>query len=322
MVEVLETRRFPVGRLVLLASARSAGSRMRFRGEEVAVRELRPESFAGCDIALFSAGAAVSREFAPRAWEHGCPVIDNSSAFRMEPDVPLVVPEVNPAEAGKYTKRGIIANPNCSTIQLVHVLKPLHDEARLKRLVVATYQSVSGGGQAGMDELARQTGEIATGQKPTLKKWPHPIAFNVLPQCDDFVDGGYTKEEMKVVNETRKILGEPDLRVTATAVRVPVLVSHSEAVNAEFERPLPPERARELLRKFPGIEVVDDPANRRYPLAIEAAGKYPTFVGRIRQDFSVPHGLNLWVVADNLLKGAALNAVQIAELLVAKPSPA
>ncbi len=313
MREILEERGFPVSELRLLASERSRGLRLPFRGAEVEVQVLGEESFRGIDLALFSAGAEVSRRFAPLAVEAGAVVVDNSSAFRMQEDVPLVVPEVNPHDVDKH--RGIIANPNCSTIQMVVVLKPLHDRSPLRRVVVSTYQSVSGTGKDAVEELKEQSRRFLEGREPNPRVYPHPIAFNCLPHIDVFLDGGHTKEEMKMVNETRKIMGLPGLPVSATAVRVPVFIGHSESVNAEFEEEITPEEARSILAMAPGVEVVDDPANNRYPLALEAAGKDPCYVGRIRADTSCPRALNMWIVADNLRKGAALNAVQIAELI-------
>ncbi len=336
MIRVLEQRRFPVKQLVALASERSVGKRVRFVGSSVVVRRLTEESFHGVDLALFSAGADRSRQFAPIAAAGGTIVIDNSSAFRMDPQVPLVVPEVN-AEALRG-HRNIIANPNCSTIQMVVALKPLHDAARITRIVVATYQSASGAGTKAMYQLWAETGAM-------LKAWqrferrrngfrvagsngagkrssraaiarvlPDQIGFNVIPQVDMFLPDGSTKEEQKMVNETRKIFGEPSLPMSATCVRVPVFIAHSEAVNLAFERELSPERARQLLGRAEGVLVVDD-ERRRYPVPVDAAGNDPVYVGRIRRDPSVAHGLNLWVVSDNLRKGAALNAVQIAERL-------
>lgn len=314
MRRILEEREFPIGDIRLLASIRSKGRLLPFRGEEHEVQVLDHESFEGIDLALFSAGGSISKEYAPSAVRAGGVVVDNSSAFRMDPKVPLVVPEVNPAAAFEHD--GIIANPNCSTIQMVVVLKPLHDAFGIKRVVVATYQSVSGTGKNAVAELERQVDELREGRKPSAEVYPHEIAYNVLPHIDVFLDNLYTKEEIKVVNETRKIMNLPDLPITATAARVPVFVSHSEAVNVEFERSVSPENAREVLADAPGVEVVDDPEKDIYPLARDAAGKDPCYVGRIRRDFSVPHGLNLWVVSDNLRKGAALNAIQIAELLL------
>ena len=316
MREILEERDFPVAELRLLASERSRGMRFPFRGEEVEVEVLGEDSFHGLDLALFSAGAEVSRRYAPLAAARGVLVVDNSSAFRMEEDVPLVVPEVNPEDAFRH--RGIIANPNCSTIQMVVVLKPLHDAARLKRIIATTFQSVSGTGKAAVEELRAQTADVLEGKTPVPEVYPHQIAFNCLPHIDVFLPNGYTKEEMKMVNETRKIMGLPGLAVTATTVRVPVFVGHSESVYAEFEEAIDAERAREILRGAPGVEVVDDPSRSAYPLAVEAAGKDPCFVGRIRGDLSIENALNMWIVADNLRKGAALNAVQIAELVLGR----
>jgi aspartate-semialdehyde dehydrogenase len=322
MVRVLEERNFPIARLKLLASERSAGKvSVPFRDGELPVELLTEDSFKGCDIALFSAGGGVSQKFAPAAWKHGCVVVDNSSAWRMDPDVPLVVPEVNPQDIALYKKKGIIANPNCSTIQMVMVLKPIHDAAGIKRIVVSTYQSVSGTGWKAIVELEEQSRALMSGASPdsvACKVYPHRIAFNCLPHIDVFLDNGYTKEEMKMVNETRKILGDPTMAITATTVRVPVFRSHSESINIETKRKITPEEARRLLAAMPGVRVVDDPSKNIYPLATDAAGKNETLVGRIRADDSVENGLNLWVVADNIRKGAATNAVQIAEILASK----
>ena len=316
MVACLEERRFPVAELRPLASERSIGRTVTFQGREIPVEVLTPESFQGIDIALFSAGGSVSLKYAPLAVQAGAVVVDNSSAWRMEPDVPLVVPEVNPQEVAGYTKKGIIANPNCSTIQMVVVLKPLHDAARIKRVVVSTYQAVSGTGQKAVEELAAQVRALFNNQEVVKKVYPHRIAFNVLPHIDVFLDNGYTKEEMKMVNETRKIMGDDSIAVTATTIRVPVFYGHSESINIETERKLTPEEARRLLAAAPGVKVVDNPSKNEYPMPLEAAGQDLTLVGRIREDFSIPNGLNLWVVADNIRKGAATNAVQIAELLI------
>ncbi len=313
MVKVLEQRDFPVSRITLLASERSKGLQIKFRGDLIPVEVLNTNSFKGVDICLFSAGAGISREYAPIAVEEGAVVIDNSSAFRMEPEVPLVVPEVNGQEA--FKNKGIIANPNCSTIQMVVVIAPLHRKAVIERIVVTTFQSVSGTGKKAVDELERQVKQIQSGEHATCEVYPHQIAFNVLPHIDVFLKNGYTKEEIKMVNETKKILGEPDLRITATTVRVPVFVGHSESVNVQFSKSITPEEAREILVEAPGVEVIDDPERNLYPLPIHCAGKDPCFVGRIREDPSAPNSLNLWIVADNLRKGAALNAVQIAEIL-------
>ncbi len=314
MREILEERRFPVDDLKLLASERSRGRRLPFRGEDVEVQVLEEDSFRGVDLALFSAGAEISRRFAPLAVRAGALVVDNSSAFRMDPEVPLVVPEVNPQDA--FSHRGLIANPNCSTIQMVVALKPLHERSPLRRVVVTTFQSVSGTGKDAVEELREQSASVLEGREPVARVYPHPIAFNCLPHIDVFLPNGYTKEEMKMVEETRKIMGIPDLPVCATTVRVPVFIGHSESVNAEFEEAIDPEEARRILSVAPGVEVVDDPGSDLYPLPVDAAGKDACFVGRIRADISCPRALNLWIVADNLRKGAALNAVQIAELVL------
>jgi aspartate-semialdehyde dehydrogenase len=318
MIKTLEQRKFPVKTLKLLASSRSVGKTLSFRGEEIKVEELNENSFKGVDIGLFSPGGSVSLKFAPIAAASGCIVIDNTSAFRMDPDVPLVVPEVNEDAIKNYKTKGIIANPNCSTIQMVVVLKPLHDAAKIKRVVVSTYQAVSGTGQKAIHELEQQILAIYANKKVENKVYPYQIAFNCLPHIDSFIENGYTKEEMKMVNETKKILEDDGIAVTATTVRVPVFYGHSESVNIEFERELTPDEARKILSKAPGVKVVDDPSKNLYPLAIHAAGKDDTFVGRIRKDESIAHGLNMWIVADNIRKGAALNAVQIAEVLIKK----
>ena len=316
MREVLEEREFPVGELRLLASERSAGQFLPFKGRDIRVEVLQEDSFRDIDIGLFSAGGSVSAKFAPLAVAAGAAVVDNTGHFRMEPDVPLVVPEVNAKEIAKYTNRGIIANPNCSTIQMVVALKPIHDVARIKRVVVSTYQSVSGAGRRAMEELSQQVGALFNGRELKKEKFPHQIAFNCIPHIDVFTAGGYTKEELKMINETRKILAEPSLAVTATTVRVPVFCSHSESVNVETEKKLTVADVKALLREAPGIIVADQPEDNVYPMAIDATGKDATFVGRIREDNSIPNGLHLWVVADNLRKGAALTAVQIAEILI------
>jgi aspartate-semialdehyde dehydrogenase len=284
-----------------------------FDGNEVPIQVLTKDSFAGVDIALFSAGAELSREFAPIAVKAGAVVIDNSAAWRMTPEVPLVVPEVNVHDIQRH--KGIIANPNCSTIQMVVALKPLHDEARIKRIVVTTFQSVSGTGKDAMDELMVECQDLLSFKSASPKVYPYQIAFNCLPQIDDFLPSGYTKEEMKMVHETRKIMGDQSIQVTATTVRVPVYVGHSEAVNIETERKLSANEARAILSTAPGVLLYDDPAHKIYPMPLEVAGKDEVYVGRIREDESIANGLNLWVVADNLRKGAALNAVQIAEHL-------
>ena len=315
MVRMLELRKFPIKALRLFASERSAGKSLIFKNNQVLVEALRADAIKDIDIAIFSAGASISKEFAPLFAAKGVFVIDNSSAWRMDPLIPLAVPEVNPDSVRKDTK--IIANPNCSTIQMVVVLKPLHDAAGLQSVRVATYQSVSGAGQKGIQELEVQTKSWAAGRPvPAPKKIPHQIAFNLVPQIDVFTENGYTKEEMKMVNETQKILGLPDVKVSATCVRVPVFRSHSEAVWIETKRPISVPEARKLLASAPGVVLQDDPEKGSYPMPLPAEGQQATFVGRIRQDLVSPNGLSFWVVSDNLLKGAALNAVQIAELLV------
>jgi aspartate-semialdehyde dehydrogenase len=314
--EVLEERQFPVGELRLLASERSAGQFLPFQNKQVRVDILKEDSFRGIDIGLFSAGASLSAKFAPLAVAAGAVVVDNTSHFRMEPDIPLVVPEVNAKAIADYKTHGIVANPNCSTIQMVVALKPLHDAARIKRVVVSTYQSVSGAGRMAMEELSQQVGALFNGREIKKEKFPHQIAFNCIPHIDVFLEDGYTKEEWKMIHETRKILGEPELPVTATTVRVPVFCSHSESVNIETEKKLTAAQAKAILRDSPGVLLADVPEENIYPLAIDAVGKDATYVGRVREDHSVANGLNLWVVADNLRKGAALNAVQIAEILI------
>ena len=316
IMTALAEREFPADDVVALASSRSIGREVSFGDDDVLkVQGLDTYDFRGIDIVLSSPGAKVSDVFAPRAAKAGAVVIDNTSRFRMEPDVPLVVPEVNPQTIAQYAKRGIIANPNCSTIQMVVALKPLHDLARIKRVVVATYQSVSGAGRASMDELFNQTRAIYVNDPLKPEHFTKQIAFNVIPHCDIFLDDGATKEEWKMAVETRKIL-DPDIAVTATCVRVPVFIGHGEAVNVEFERPLSEDKARAALRQAPGVTVVDHRADEGYVTPAEAAGEDAVYVSRIRRDPTVPYGLNLWVVADNLRKGAALNAVQIAEILV------
>lgn len=313
MLEILDERDFPVKSIRLLASERSVGKRLKFRCENVEVEQLTPNSFKDIDIALFSCGGARSREFAPHAAAAAAVVIDNSSAWRMDPEVPLVVPEVNPEDI-KWHK-GIIANPNCSTIAMIVPLKPLHDAASIKRIVVSTYQSVSGTGQKAIDELRYQTEAIVAGEKPEADVYPQQIAFNVLPQIETFLPNGYTTEEMKLLNETRKMLHDDIIKVTMTCVRVPVYICHSEAVNIETERKLSAAEARAILQKAPGVKVVDNPEAGQWPTPLMAAGRDECYVGRIREDESIENGLNLWIVSDNLRKGAALNAVQIAELL-------
>jgi len=318
MIKTLEQRKFPVESVKLLASERSTGKELGFNGKPVKVEKLTKDSFKGIQVALFSAGASRSLEFAPAAAASGAVVVDNSSAFRMDPEIPLVVPEVNPHAVAQYKKRGIIANPNCSTIQMVVALKPIHDAARIQRIVVSTYQAVSGTGLKAIDELLVQTRALLASQEVQKKVYPHQIAFNCLPHIDVFLENGYTKEEMKMVNETRKIMEDPTIRVTATTVRVPVVHSHSESINIETEKKITPQQVREILSKAPGVKVVDNPSLNEYPLAIHAAGRDETFVGRIRADESIPNGINMWVVSDNVRKGAALNAVQIAEILIEK----
>ncbi|HUW22738.1 MAG TPA: aspartate-semialdehyde dehydrogenase [bacterium] len=331
MVRMLEKRNFPVANLRLLASERSRGKTLKFKGKEIVVEKLNPSSFkvsspgekpslqARLDIALFSAGGSISKEYAPLAAQEGIFVIDNSSAWRMDPEVPLVVPEINSHTLSKDKK--IIANPNCSTIQMVVVLAPLHRKARIKRIVVSTYQAVSGAGQKAVVELEEQVSAIASGKKVKPMVFPHQIAYNCIPQIDVFLENGYTKEEMKMVNETKKIIEDDSIAITATCVRVPVFRGHSEAVNIETERKITPEEAREILKKTEGVVVVDDISKLKYPLPTKAADSDEIFVGRIREDQSISNGLNMWIVSDNLLKGAALNAVQIGEELINRKIP-
>ncbi|MEE8180057.1 MAG: aspartate-semialdehyde dehydrogenase [bacterium] len=326
MVRMLEKQNFPVANLRLFASERSRGKTLKFKGKEIVVEELTPSSFkvsssgekpslqARLDIALFSAGGSISKEYAPLAAREGVFVIDNSSAWRMDPEVPLVVPEINSHTLSKDKK--IIANPNCSTIQMVVVLAPLHRKARIKRIVVSTYQAVSGAGQKAVVELEEQVSAIASGKKVKPMVFPHQIAYNCIPQIDVFLENGYTKEEMKMVNETKKIIEDDSIAITATCVRVPVFRGHSEAVNIETERKITPQEARQILKKIEGVVVVDDISKLKYPLPTKAADSDETFVGRIREDQSISNGLNMWIVSDNLLKGAALNAVQIGEELI------
>ena len=313
MMKTLEKRGFPVGKMTLLASARSAGKTLPFAGEEIAVTELTAHSFEGVDVALFSAGGSISKEFAPFAVQAGAVVIDNSSAFRMDPDVPLVVPEINGADIKK--NRGIIANPNCTTAITLMALWPLHKEFRVKRIVASSYQAVSGTGAQAIEELRSQVAAVVAGQPVEKKVYPHQIAFNVLPHVDSFLETGYTKEEMKMQNEGRRIMHHPTFKASVTCVRVPVYRAHSVAVNAEFERPVSMTEARQALGNAPGLDVVDDPAKCEYPLPLNAAGKDNCQVGRLRYDCALENGLAFWVAGDQLLKGAALNAVQIAELL-------
>jgi aspartate-semialdehyde dehydrogenase len=315
MITCLEERDFPVQDIKLLASSRSKGRELTFKGRSVKVEEMTEDSFEGMDMALFSAGGGTSEHFAPHAAKAGCVVVDNSSAWRMDPDVPLVVPEVNPHAVAGYTKKGIIANPNCSTIQMVVALNPIHQKYRIKRIVVSTYQAVSGTGIKAMDELSDQTRAIMNFSDPESNVYPHRIAFNCLPHIDVFLDNGYTKEEMKMLNETRKIMEDDSIQVTATTVRVPVFYGHSESVNIETEAPISASEVKTMLATAPGIQVVDDPSGNVYPLPIDAAGQDLTYVGRIRDDESITNGINMWIVADNIRKGAATNTVQIAEIL-------
>jgi aspartate-semialdehyde dehydrogenase len=316
MMSILRERSFPVKELRLLASERSEGKEVEFNGGTLTIKKLDGNSFDGIDIALFSAGASRSREFAPAAVEAGAVVVDNSSAFRMEEDIPLVVPEINPHAVGMYKKRGIIANPNCTTAVTIMALKPLHDLGRIKRVVASSYQAVSGAGTQAIEELRSQTLAWAHSKEIKAKTFPHQIAFNLLPHIDSFLENGYTKEEMKLHNETRKILEDDTIAVTATTVRVPVFRAHSVSVNIETEKRITPKEARDALGKFPGVKVVDEPQNLKYPMPIDAAGRDECLVGRIREDYTVPAGLSFWVVGDQLRKGAALNAIQIAELLI------
>ncbi len=315
MIQCLEERDFPVSELRLLASARSQGKTLTYQGEEIPVQVLGDDSFQDIDIALFSAGGSVSKEFAPKAAAAGAVVVDNSSAWRMDPQVPLVVPEVNPGDVRFYTEKGIIANPNCSTIQMVVVLKPIHDLAEIRRVVVSTYQAVSGTGQKAIFELEEQLKARAQGLPPEPKVYPHPIALNLIPHIDVFQDNGYTKEEMKMVLETRKIMGVPELKVSATCVRVPVVYGHSEAVNIATTRKVTADQVRSVLVNAPGVKLVDQPQENQYPTPLMAAGQDLTLVGRIREDISQENGIDLFLVADNIRKGAATNAVQIAEIL-------
>lgn len=321
MIKILEERNFPVKQLKPLASGRSAGKTVVFKGAEVVVEEATPDSFAGVDFALFSAGGAVSKELAPHAVRHGAVVIDNTSAFRMDPEVPLVVPEVNMDAA--LAHKGIIANPNCSTIQMVAALKPLYDRFGIDRIIVSTYQAVSGAGQSAIEELLTQSREVLDGKEPTRKVLPvsklpvhHQIAFNAIPQIDVFTDNGFTFEEMKMVNETKKIFADDQVLVSATCVRIPVVFGHSESVYVELKEDFDLAEVKALLEKAPGVVLVDVPEEQKYPLATDAAGKLEVFVGRVRRDLHHPRGLHMWIVSDNLLKGAAWNTVQIAEELI------
>ncbi|CAN5229648.1 aspartate-semialdehyde dehydrogenase [soil metagenome] len=315
MLQCLEDRQFPVGRLTLLASARSAGKTLTFRGEEVTVHELRPDSFAGVDIALFSAGAGTSADFAPHAAGAGAVVIDNSSAFRMDPEIPLVIPEINPEDAA-HPPKGIIANPNCTTIVTLMALAPLHRAFGVTKVIASSYQAVSGSGMGGIRELESQSKAIAEGRPVEKSVYSHQIAFNVIPQVDVFTDNGYTKEELKMLNESRKILHQPTLAVSCTCVRVPVYRSHSVSVTASFDRPASVTAARQALSSAPGIRLVDDPTGNLYPTPLDTTGQDDCQVGRIRHDLVFENGLSFWVVGDQIRKGAALNAVQIAELLL------
>ena len=314
MIKTLEKRNFPVGKLTLLASGRSAGKKLKFRGTDLTVTELTKDSFAGVDIALFSAGGGISKEFGPIAARAGCVVVDNSSTFRMDPAVPLVIPEINAADVKKH--KGIIANPNCTTAITLMALYPLHQAFGVKRIFASSYQAVSGTGAKAIEELERQVHQIVHKQPVTKEVYPHQIAFNVLPHVDSFLDSGYTKEEMKMENEGRKIMHLPTFKASVTCVRVPVYRAHSIAVSAEFEKPVTVAAAREVLAKAPGLDVVDNPANKEYPLPLYVAEKYNCEVGRLRQDCAFDNGLCFWVAGDQLLKGAALNAVQIAEELI------
>ncbi|HVT36050.1 MAG TPA: aspartate-semialdehyde dehydrogenase [Nevskiaceae bacterium] len=317
MLEILHERKFPVGKVYALASERSAGTRVKFGNQELVVEDLASFDFSKVKIGLFSPGASVSAIYAPKAAAAGCVVIDNTSQFRYEKDIPLVVPEVNPQAIAQYKTRGIIANPNCSTIQMLVALKPIYDAVGIERINVCTYQSVSGTGKEAIEELANQTRALLNFQDVPRKVYPKQIAFNVLPHIDIFMDNGYTKEEMKMVWETRKIMGDESILVNPTAVRVPVFYGHSEAVHIETKKKITAEQARELLRSAPGVTVLDERKDGGYPTAVtEASGKDATFVGRIREDISHPRGLDLWVVSDNIRKGAALNSIQIAEVLI------
>ncbi|MEA3222024.1 MAG: aspartate-semialdehyde dehydrogenase [Thermodesulfobacteriota bacterium] len=313
MVKILEERDFPVKRLVPLVSKSSIGESIEFKGDSIPLQVINEHSFKGIDIGFFFAGEAMSKEFVPIAVRNGCVAIDSTSAFRLKKGVPLVVPEVNPHRIKGH--KGIIANPTCSTIQLVVVLNPIHKQTRIKRIVVSTYQAVSGTGKNAMDELTEQVRDLFNFREPEIKVYPHQIAFNAIPHIDEFVENAYTAEEMKIVHETRKILEDDSIRICATTVRVPVFYGHSEAVNIETEKKLNPDAVREILVNAPGVIVEDDPRHNKYPLAIYAAARDECFVGRIRKDISADNGIVMWIVSDNIRKGAALNAVQIAELL-------
>ena len=320
MIKTLEKRHFPVGKLTLLASARSVGKKLKFRGQDITVQELTETAFTGIDIALFSAGGSISKEYAPIAARAGCVVIDNSSAFRMDEQVPLVIPEINAADVKKH--KGIIANPNCTTAITLMALYPLHRAFGCKRVFAASYQAVSGTGAKAIAELERQVDQVVRGQEVTREVYPHQIAFNVLPHVDSFLPTGYTKEEMKMENEGRKIMHHPNFHASVTCVRVPVYRAHSVAVHAEFEKPVTVPAAREVLKKAPGLKVVDEPSKNEYPLPLHLAGQYDCAVGRLRKDCAMENGLAFWVAGDQLLKGAALNAVQIAEELLKQLEPA
>lgn len=317
MIKTLEKRNFPVGKLTLLASARSAGKKLKFKGQDITVTELTQDAFAGIDIALFSAGGGISKEFAPIAAQAGCVVVDNSSAFRQDDNVPLVVPEINGADVKLH--KGIIANPNCTTAITLMALYPLHQAFGVKRVFASTYQAVSGTGAKAIEELERQVNQVVKGESVTKEVYPHQIAFNVLPHVDAFLASGYTKEEMKMENEGRKIMHHPAFKASVTCVRVPVYRSHSVAVSAEFEKPVTVEAAREALKNAPGLDLVDDPENKKYPMPLFTSEKYNCEVGRIRLDCALDNGLCFWISGDQLLKGAALNAVQIAEELLKYP---
>ena len=314
MIQTLEKRNFPIGKLTLLASARSAGKKLPFRGEEIEIEELTENSFGGVQIALFSAGGGISQKYAPFAKKAGCIVVDNSSAFRLDPEVPLVIPEINAADLA--THKGIIANPNCTTAITMMALSPLHQAFGVIRIFASTYQAVSGTGAKALTELENQVKQIVNHQETTKEVYPHQIAFNVIPHVDSWMENGYTREEMKLENEGRKILHLPNFKASVTCVRVPVYRAHSIAISAEFEKPVSVEKAREALSQAPGIELVDEPARNRYPLPLAGAGRYDCQVGRIRKDCAFDNGLSFWVAGDQLLKGAALNTVQIAEELI------
>ncbi len=316
MMDILDERKFPLGELRLIASERSAGKGIEFKGKKLTIQKLGHSCFNGIDIALFSAGSSITKEFADSAVQAGAVVIDNSSAYRLDSEVPLVIPEINPETISCHKKRGIIANPNCTTTVIIMALKPLHDLGIIKRVVATSFQAVSGAGTGGLRELEQQTRAWVNSEEYKTETFPYPIAFNLIPQIDDFQDNQYTKEEMKLHNETRKILGDETIQLTATTVRVPVFRAHSVSVNIETENKITAEEARNAFENFPGIRVVDDPGKTLYPMPLDASGKDDCMVGRIREDFTLENGLSFWVVGDQLRKGAALNAVQIAELLI------